>query len=154
MELTTLYTREKANAGAEIQIREPGTGKKTDFFIKVVGTASDKWTNMKRSLRVAAFTAKGKEELPMNEAEMLAEAVLDWRGLVNDGKPVPFTKENAVALFTEAPEVFDQVNTFVGESANFTTPRKGNSSNSQTGTSTPTDTKKAQTNRESGPGSE
>ena len=145
MELKTLYTREDSNAGAEIQIRDPRTGEETDFFIKVVGTSSDKWTEVKRSIRIAA-TIDGEAPF-MSEAEMLAEVVLDWRGLVDNGEPVLFTKEVAAQLFIESPEVFEQVNRFVGDSANFTNPSKEGSSSGPTGTSGLTDLKKVRKNQ-------
>lgn len=109
-----------AEAGFEFEVSLPD-GSKTDFKITVRGDNSPVVKNHGRrtyqEMKVQEQQAKrrGKEwELDLDEAEdMSAEAaairVIDWKGLAEDGKEVPFTKEKAVALFKEHTWLRDQV---------------------------------------------
>jgi len=46
--------------------------------------------------------------------------VLDWKGWTDEnGEPVPFSFENCVSLFEDAPEIFDVVQDESGKFSNF-----------------------------------
>jgi hypothetical protein len=52
---------------------------------------------------------------------MATTLLLDWKGIEDDGKPVPYTKENAVRLLTEYKDFRDQISAFSNELAIFQT---------------------------------
>jgi hypothetical protein len=48
------------------------------------------------------------EESLAQQVETVASCVLEWEGFVNDGQPVPCTKENAIKYMTAAPWIREQ----------------------------------------------
>lgn len=50
---------------------------------------------------------------------MATTILLDWKGMEEDGKPVPYTKENAVRLLTDYKDFRDQVSASSTEMALF-----------------------------------
>lgn len=83
----------------------PGMG---DLRLKVRGLTSEEAIMARgRKLRALGRHEKQKDGSPSVAAatrvqcEMLAEAViLDWDGLTENGEPLPFTRERAVAMLT------------------------------------------------------
>lgn len=80
-----------------------------------------------------AFTAKiGKEKragatvseiMARRALELTAACVIAWDGITYDGTvPVPLSKENAEAVFTEARWIFDQAFEASNDHASFSTP--------------------------------
>ena len=53
--------------------------------------------------------------------EVFAETVIkDWEGITNeDGEPMPYTKENAVMLLTQLPDLFNELREVAVKQANF-----------------------------------
>ena len=68
---------------------------------------------------------KGKEEeLTLDEAEEMAietaiVRVIAWRGITEDGKEVPFTKENAERIFLEHSWIREQISEAADQLLNF-----------------------------------
>lgn len=50
---------------------------------------------------------------------MAATILLDWKGIEDDGKPLPYTKENATRLLTDYKDFREQVASFSSELALF-----------------------------------
>lgn len=48
-----------------------------------------------------------------------ATILLDWKGIEDDGKPLPYTKENATRLLTDYKDFREQVASFSSELALF-----------------------------------
>lgn len=116
MELHKLYTLDAHNTGAEIRVKDQ-FGNDTDFYITVLGVDSSTWRNtLVQAQRGAVETGE-----MMEPNEVLARCTVGWRGLTLKGKPVPFTKEAAKALYINAPYIADQVDQFMGKRKNFTT---------------------------------
>lgn len=131
MDLSVLDTRKAAEEGAKLQLRHPVddtplTGDKGEpITITVIGTDSqtfkramhaqaDRRINKPNSRRV--MTMQSVEDDSIN---LLVAATIDWEGIVVDGKELPFSNENAHALYERFPWIREQVNIFVGDRANF-----------------------------------
>ena len=53
-------------------------------------------------------------------AEVYAEAVvIDWQGIELNGEPLPYSKENVIRAFVEAPEFFNVIRAEAEEASNF-----------------------------------
>lgn len=62
----------------------------------------------RRAMKIETFSNEAAEKLVM---EVFCETVLlDWRNVqTRDGTPIPFNKSNAVDLFTDLPELYDDL---------------------------------------------
>jgi hypothetical protein len=125
MELSNLLTVDDHEAGAECNIFSPVDGKKTDVYIQLVGPDSTVWRKQKRKQTAEIMAAaRSKKPVDLNYDEMdidaLVEATLGWRGIVSDGKPYEFSKENARALYDKSPGIVNQLLDFIAEKRNFT----------------------------------
>ena len=117
MKLSELYTADIHEDGAEINIVNPVTGKKSDVFIKVRGPDSKVFRD--------AILELNRKQLTDDQASMvkvLAKSTISWRGLVeDDGKtPVEFSPELALTIYEKSPDIANQVMTFISERQNFT----------------------------------
>ena len=119
-----------AEAGYEFNLKLPN-GQATDCFIKVRGNYSaivrqyQKKKYAEWQIKVQAAKRKGKEyEMELDEAEELAvEAavirVIDWRGLSEGGKELPFSKENAERVLAKHEWIREQIQEEAGQVVNF-----------------------------------
>ena len=122
MDIESLYTVEAHEAGAEVQINNPLTGKKTDIYIKVAGMDSKAYRKARHAaLREAALkVADGEVDEDALASNMLAEATTGWRGVESKGKPIAFSKDKAVDIYLNSPSIRDQVDRFISDRSNFT----------------------------------
>ena len=122
----------KAESGYEFELKVPGTFEDTGAFIKVRGEQSKtvkaftrkKFEEYQR--KVAAEKRRGKvnDDISLDEAEELAVEsavvrIISWKGIEEDGKDVPFTKENAERILTEHSWIREQVMEASNELTNF-----------------------------------
>ena len=111
----------QAEVGFKFTVTLPD-GSKTDAAVTVRGANSPVVKNHSRKIfqefKVKEQQAKRRgrepEELTLEEAEELAaEAaavrIMDWDGFSEDGKPVKFSKEEALRLMKEYPFLREQV---------------------------------------------
>lgn len=125
MEIGQLETRASHEAGAEVQIKDPVTGKETDFYITIIGPDSKEWRRSnKADLRMILARKKGEpltdDELVERDIDKATAITTGWRGLTSGGKEVKFTKEACRKLYEDSPQVMDQVDSFASNSVNFT----------------------------------
>lgn len=118
MEIKKLETRTESNKGREMQVRG-WDGKLTDFYITLAGIDSDKWQKVKREIQQKIFLGEDPDA-----PTSLADVTISWRGLVDNGKEVPFSHEAAASLYREAPYIREQADRFVADRENFTRPLK------------------------------
>ena len=120
MDIKSLQTKPLHDAGAEMRVKDPN-GNETDFYIRLVGVDSAKWRDIKRKLERRTLEASfNGDDADIDAAEYIADATLDWRGLESDGKPVKFSRKNALDLYRNAPYICDQADRFIAKRANFT----------------------------------
>ena len=119
---------EIAEAGYEFELRIPGSNEKTGAFVKVRGDQSKivkAYIRKKFDEVNTRNNSKRKgNDITLEEAEEMAvEAavvrIIDWKGIEEDGKPVPFTKENATRILTEHSWIREQVQEEASEQLNF-----------------------------------
>ena len=124
MDFNELATADAHEAGAEVVIRHPVTGKPTDVVIRVQGLDSKAWRkaqkDMQRKIIKAMADGSAVEDTSEYEIEALVSITLGWDGIVKDGKPFTFSKKRCKELYLSSPPVRDQVDAFVGKRANFT----------------------------------
>jgi hypothetical protein len=125
------YT-EIAEAGYKFELKLPGTGEATGVFITVRGDQSKtvkafgrkKYAEFKLREQQAKRRGKEAEDMSLEEAEELSIEsavirVLDWSGISENGKDVPFTKENAERIFKDFSWIKDQVMEEASQLLNF-----------------------------------
>jgi len=125
MELQELCVVDDHEAGKEVQILSPASGKPTDVYITVKGPYSTAWRAQKRKQSVAMIRAREEKKLEkLNydemDAEALAEVTVSWRGLQKGGDEHPFTKANALALYKSSPPVVAQLLKVISDTEGFT----------------------------------
>lgn len=125
------YT-EIAEAGYEFELKLPGTGEGTGVFITVRGDQSKtvkafgrkKYSEFKLREQQAKRRGKDVDDMTLEEAEELSVEsaivrVIGWKNITENGKEVPFTKENAERIFKEYSWIKDQVMEEAGQLLNF-----------------------------------
>lgn len=129
MNLSQLDTKAAANEGAKLELRDvngvpvlkgdgnPVTitllGKDSDTFIKAENAATNRRLAQGARLKLTA------ESLKAEAISTLARCTVGWDGVGIEEDETPFSYENAVRLYTAFPFVFEQVDQFIAERANF-----------------------------------
>ena len=96
---------------ADCVITDPHTGEPTDFVVTLYGPGTKQY---KEALKI--FTANKEGE---KDAEALAIVTAGWEGFQNNGKPFPFTKENAEMAYSQSIALKAQVSSFMFGIKNF-----------------------------------
>lgn len=97
--------------------------------LKVVGAESDVYKEAQRRITNQKLSkAKGKkdisftaEELEAFRIQLIAACIRGWSHIgLGEAKELPYSEQNAKRLLVTAPWILEQVETFVGDRANFT----------------------------------
>jgi hypothetical protein len=123
---------ESAEAGFEFELKLPGTGEGTGAFITIRGDQSKtvkayarkKYAEFKLKEQQAKRRGKEADDMTLDEAEELAiesavVRVIDWKGIAENGKDIPFSKENAERIFKEHPWIREAVTEESAQLLNF-----------------------------------
>lgn len=119
-----------AEKGADLHLLHPvtlepvfadGDKQKKPIIITLKGMESDDFA---RELQRRQRQNKGKKDLDLDEtrrqaAETYAKLTLGWQNIEEDGKPLEFTKENAVKVFLKYRDIMRQVGDFIADKSNF-----------------------------------
>lgn len=121
-----------AEAGYEFELKLPGTNEGTGAFITVRGDQSKtvktfgrkKYAEFKLREQQAKRRGKEPEDMTLEEAEELSVEsatvrIISWKNITENGKEVPFTKENAERILKEYPFIKDQILEEAGSLLNF-----------------------------------
>lgn len=133
MDLSNFNVEKMAEQGAWMELENPETGDvlKSDegepVAIKVLGTDSKAWRNKNRlyqQRRIAKMTRSRSKQIDYtmsdeDACELLSECTVGWKGIVDDGEEVEFSKEAAFDLYMKYIWIREQVDSFVGDRANF-----------------------------------
>lgn len=121
LNLSVLNVSEVSESGIDIELVHPATGEGLDAWVRVRGKDSRTVQNHARKVvtemqkREKVAKGKGKDtDLSIEELEMLAVEravvrIISWRGIEEDGQPVPFTVENATRVLKDNPWIREQV---------------------------------------------
>ena len=141
-DLSSFDTILASDKGAEVELVHLKSGEPTGIFFKVLGSDSTEWrehVNERANKRLAAQFkaqrggAKGQDIPTIEDATsdailLLTRCTIGWRTVTADGeKPVlilngeelPFNAVNCAKIYTDLPAVREQVDTFIGDMANF-----------------------------------
>lgn len=121
MDITDLYTSESHENGAECRLLSPVTGELTDFYIRVVGVDSKTFRDKQREQKREVVKAlQNKQDIVMDELDLLVECCIDWRGFESKGKKLKFSKDVLKTLFDNSPYIASQIDSFILNRQNFT----------------------------------
>ena len=121
LNLSVLNVSEVSESGIEIELVHPATGEGLDAWVRVRGKDSRTVQNHARKvvndMQKREKIARGKnkdadmsiEELEMLAVERAVVRIISWRGIEEDGQPVPFTVENATRVLKDNPWIREQV---------------------------------------------
>ena len=133
MDLSKFNVEKMAEQGAWLELEDPSTGDVLQgddgeaIAIKVLGTDSKAYRNKNREYQRAriaqmARSKSRKIDYTMSDedaCDLLAECTVEWRGIVDEGKEVEFSKEAAHDLYMKYIWIREQVDAFIGDRANF-----------------------------------
>ena len=121
LNLSVLNVSEVSESGIDIELVHPATGEGLDAWVRVRGKDSRTVQNHARKvvndMQKREKIAKGKnkdadmsiEELEMLAVERAVVRIISWRGIEEEGQPVPFTVENATRILKDNPWIREQV---------------------------------------------
>lgn len=113
LDLAVTNIAAQAESGYEFELLHPATGEGTEGFIKVRGSNSKVVQQHARKvvteMQKREKVAKGKnkeidyslDELEDMSVERAVVRIISWRGISENGKEIPFTKENAERILKE-----------------------------------------------------
>lgn len=134
MDLASIDTVKGANAGAEVKLYHPSTNEDMGITIRVLGKDSDEFQKINRaqSKRRMEQMSKGGfrganiplESIEQDGLELLASLTKTWKQgdkqtLTLDGVELACNKDNAVLIYKRFPWIKEQVDSFIGDRANF-----------------------------------
>ncbi len=130
IDLASIDTVKGSNDGFDVQIYHPGTNEDLDTIITVLGKDSDAFQKVSRAQnkkRMAKMQKGGfrntsvmsPEEIESDGTALLAACTTGWINVVLDGQDLEFSVDNAVMLYNRFPWIKEQVDTAVGDRANF-----------------------------------
>lgn len=133
MDLSKINLEKMAEQGADMELMHPVDNEvmlqdnKSPITIKLVGTDSKAYRNKNRDFqrkRIAKMTKSRTKTIDYtvsdeDACELLAECTIGWSGIVVEGKPLEFSKENAEILYMQFNWIREQVDAFIGDRANF-----------------------------------
>lgn len=133
-DLATLDTKAACSKGYEVELKHPTTSVPLGMFITIVGKDSQEfrdYTREKTNIRLkrdAMAQKRGKdpeirtvESIEAENIELLVICTKGWRGIMKDGVELPFSVQNAIALYKDYPWAYDQINDAVGDVSLFLT---------------------------------
>lgn len=156
--VSQFHTRQGANEGIELPLFN-AEGEKTDYAIQIRGSHSDAFKRaqaMSRRTAVGFATIDNEDELfdkiEEERIKMLSSLVISWNLKDDNGKAYPCTRENIIELFTEAPQIANQVDKLSSKSSLFLKPLKSSKKGTKLSKSSTTGQKPAskQTKRRKG----
>ena len=121
MNLAKYDTKEKSEAGIEVELTDPVTGEDIGVFLTILGPDSSKAREIQKKVadraRLNAMRAKRNKNTEDDDGvDLVAELVIGWRGMQFDPKSetddVPelaFSKENVLMVLRALPWIAAQV---------------------------------------------
>ena len=126
MSLEDFNLKDGAEAGAELTLENPKTGELTEIVIHLVGSDAAVFRNKQKEIQSKAISklargkTKGLEQTDDDECSLLAVSTLGWSGMVDSNNDeIKFSIAEAKAIYLKYPSIKEQVNSFIGDRANF-----------------------------------
>lgn len=99
--------------GIKFKVKRFGGSNET----KVKQAMNKHYKPMSRLIESGALSSKQENEIMVKV--FVESCMLDWEGIEEDGKEVPYSESKAIALFTELPELFRVIMDYAGSTDNF-----------------------------------
>ena len=130
VDLAAIDTVKGSNEGFDVRIYHPGTNEDLDITISVLGKDSDLFQkvsrnqNKKRMAKMQKGGFRNNTSIPIEQVEsdgidLLAACTTGWTGVVIDKKEIEFSKDNAIMVYERFPWIKEQIDTAIGDRANF-----------------------------------
>lgn len=126
MDLIQLNTKQAAEDGATVYLRNPFTGERLEGMeIDVFGQDSAAFRNYARARANRRLKRRNDtttvEQLEDENVELLVSCTKGWRNITLDGKELEFSKDNARKLYRDErfPWLKEQVDEVIGERSRF-----------------------------------
>jgi len=130
IDLASIDTVKGSNEGFKVQIYHPGTNEDLDLIINVLGKDSDAFQkvsraqNKKRMAKMQKGGFRNTAPIPIEEIEqdgidLLAACTTGWTGVIIEGEEIQFSIDNAVMVYERFPWIKEQIDTAIGDRANF-----------------------------------
>ena len=131
IDLAVIDTVKGSNEGFDIKIYHPGTMVDLGITINVLGKDSNEFQKISRAQskkRMSKMNRGGfrvqnmippPEEIEADGLELLAKCTKFWSGVVIDNKEIEFSYDNALMVYERFPWMKEQVDTAIGDRANF-----------------------------------
>lgn len=123
MDISQFDTSTLAESGVEYVVLNPMDDRQTDITMTLAGTDSSFYRNaISAQARKSSDRKREKidlEEAEQNTCEILAACTLGWSGLLEGGKELKYSKQNAIDLYKKHKWLRQQVDRFIGDRANF-----------------------------------
>jgi hypothetical protein len=137
--LSEIDTKAGADAGAELQLLRLDASpllnkKKEPITLTLLGSDSSLYRRLNRELgrarlarmqksRTTATTDEELDRIEKEDIDLLARITTGWSGILDTkDKPIPFSLENAVDLYTKFPVAREQAERFVVDRGRFIQP--------------------------------
>lgn len=129
-DLSTLDTgTRRKEDGVPVELKHPATGQPLGITITVASYESERVKAVARAMGNKALLQQKRNPRKADTVEAIEErtfeiacaAIVSWEGLELDGKPLPFTRENARTVLERYPEIAEQVDTVASDRAAFFT---------------------------------
>lgn len=117
-----IFTADAHDEGAQMRVRDIN-GDETSITITLQGIHSKAWRDMVAKRDRLIISSGGTSAI--GEAELFASVTIGWENMPcpikgdDYGKPWEFSQENARIMYEKAPIIFEQVNRFIANHANF-----------------------------------
>ena len=132
-DLAEMDTVEGSNKGFDVELFHPKTKEDLGIIIHILGRDSDKFLEVSRAQQKRRLNKMSKfggarspgrvvtpEEVEKDSIELLAECTTGWSDtLMVDGAKLPFSVENAKAVYRRFPWIREQVDEAMDDRANF-----------------------------------
>jgi hypothetical protein len=117
--------------GAEIELTHPITKEPTGIFITVFGKESSAFRNTmnaryneEANREALALKNNDASVVPIEKTiadniDLLAKCTKGWRNMIFNKKPIEFSYDSAVMVYTKWPWMRPQVDAAIGDLANF-----------------------------------
>lgn len=129
MDLSKLDVVTAADEGALLTLKHPVDEstletEKGPMQILLVGTDSSTYRNILKNRARQRLNQKKSTKIDLDEAELkgiqlLAKCTLDFINILDDGKYVKYTYEDAIKLYQKYPWIKEQVDEFMSDRSNF-----------------------------------
>lgn len=104
-------------------IVHPATREETDIKITVYGLYSDHFRKMTKAKSAELMKSAPKDPQDADEiqrdAEYLADLTCAWEGVEHEGKPLKFSRDNAIMMYKLSGPIRGQVTQFVQKVGHF-----------------------------------